>query len=94
MRQNFEKKCTFFCKTECIEGWYGMNCSQQCTKHCKDSKTCNHVTGHCEKGCAAGWTGPFCDKGICCARTDYFTKPFLLQFWITRQKMYIILITA
>lgn len=32
-----------------------MNCSQQCTGHCRDGTTCNHVTGQCDRGCADGW---------------------------------------
>uniref|UniRef100_A0A8W8NTQ9 Multiple epidermal growth factor-like domains 10 n=1 Tax=Magallana gigas TaxID=29159 RepID=A0A8W8NTQ9_MAGGI len=44
------------------DGWYGNNCSQQCTEHCRDSFDCNHVTGQCDRGCDVGWTGSFCDK--------------------------------
>lgn len=48
---------------ECKEGWYGNNCTEQCTEHCKDGTTCNHVTGLCDEGCDAGWKGYMCDKG-------------------------------
>lgn len=41
----------------CGEGWYGMNCSQQCVRHCRKRDTCNHVTGQCDGGCAEGWYG-------------------------------------
>lgn len=54
---------------ECIEGWYGVNCSLQCKGHCRGGTTCNHVTGLCERGCADGWTGSMCEKGI---HGDYF----------------------
>lgn len=54
--------CIFY--IECIEGWYGVNCSQQCKGHCRGGTTCNHVTGLCERGCADGWTGSMCEKGI------------------------------
>lgn len=53
----------FFCITECKKGWYGDNCTQQCTAHCKDNTTCNHVTGLCDEGCDKGWKGYMCDKG-------------------------------
>lgn len=46
-----------------MESWYGVNCSQKCTGHCRDGTLCNHVTGHCERGCAAGWTGTLCETG-------------------------------
>lgn len=54
----------FFCITECREGWYGLNCTEQCVGHCKDKAKCNHATGHCDRGCAAGWKGDLCDEGI------------------------------
>lgn len=58
---------------ECRGGWYGVNCSQQCSGYCKDKATCNHMTGQCDRGCDAGWTGATCEQGIfsllilCCA---------------------------
>lgn len=57
--------------SECTEGWYGVNCSQTCSRHCRDSTKCNHVTGQCEKGCDTGWTGSLCTKG---KRTYYDIK--------------------
>lgn len=48
---------------ECINGWYGVNCSQQCSGHCKNGTTCSHVTGQCDKGCDNGWAGSLCIKG-------------------------------
>lgn len=51
-----------FCKQECNYGSYGVNCSKQCTGHCRDGTSCNHVTGQCNGGCDAGWTGFLCDK--------------------------------
>nr|XP_022305554.1 multiple epidermal growth factor-like domains protein 10 isoform X2 [Crassostrea virginica] len=50
------------CKTECPHGWYGVDCKQQCSGHCRDSISCNHVTGQCDGGCAAGWHDSFCKK--------------------------------
>lgn len=55
-----------FYVTECGEGWYGTNCSQQCLGHCRDGTTCNHVTGQCDRGCDAGLTGTFCNTGNRC----------------------------
>lgn len=56
-----ELKLSLF--VECVEGWYGINCSKQCGGHCRDNIVCHHVTGQCDKGCDAGWTGYFCNKG-------------------------------
>lgn len=52
-----------YCMLVCTDGWYGVNCNQQCSGHCRDDTTCNHVTGQCEKGCDKGWSGSLCDKG-------------------------------
>lgn len=59
-----------------------MNCSQQCTGHCRDNTPCNHVTGQCDGGCAAGWTGSQCDNGelasVCWFLCLYFLNVCLL----------------
>lgn len=59
--------CNVYCmlskQPECTNGWYGVNCSQQCSRHCISGTTCNHVTGLCDKGCDKGWTGSLCIKG-------------------------------
>lgn len=46
----------------CSDGWYGVNCSQQCVEHCRDGTSCSQVNGHCDRGCDAGWTGFICEK--------------------------------
>lgn len=61
----FKTKMYHFCITEC-EGWYGVNCSQQCSGHCRDDSVCNHVTGLCDNGCDAGWKEVKCDEGKTC----------------------------
>lgn len=48
---------------ECGEGWFGVNCSEQCTGHCRNRTSCNHVTGQCDEGCGTGWKGSMCDIG-------------------------------
>lgn len=58
------------CITACRGGRYGIKCSYQCSGHCKDGATCNHVTGYCDKGCDAGWKGNFCNEG-----EIYFSTP-------------------
>lgn len=52
----------FIIWVECREGWYGVNCKQQCVGYCREGTTCNHVTGQCDRGCDAEWTGYMCDK--------------------------------
>lgn len=68
---NFKMYSFYVSLSDCKEGWYGVNCSQQCVGYCRDGSTCHHVTGQCNEGCAAGWTGSLCKKGKCvyCLRT-------------------------
>lgn len=54
--------------THCIEricttGWYGQNCSMECSGHCLDNDACFNVNGTCLRGCAPGYRGPTCSKG-------------------------------
>lgn len=53
---------TFFNKA-CPAGYYGLQCESKCVGHCKDSETCNHISGLCDNGCGDGWTGSNCTKG-------------------------------
>lgn len=66
-----------FISPECIEGSYGSKCHHQCSGHCLDSVTCNHVTGHCDGGCDKGWTGDLCDKGSTCDFSSSFKVKLL-----------------
>ena len=59
---NIPKKYFILLKV-CTKDWYGLDCKQQCSGHCRDNVVCNHMTGQCDVGCAAGWTGSKCNKG-------------------------------
>nr|XP_022311776.1 multiple epidermal growth factor-like domains protein 10 isoform X2 [Crassostrea virginica] len=50
-----------FCKTECPDEWYGFDCKQQCSGHCRNNDPCNKVIGQCDGGCAHGWYGKYCE---------------------------------
>ena len=52
---------SFYISTECPDEWYGFDCKQQCSGHCRDNVPCNKVTGQCDKGCAYGWYGQHCE---------------------------------
>ena len=56
-------KTIFIYQKGCVDGWYGVDCKQKCSGHCKDDIPCNHITGQCGGGCGAGWRGVLCDKG-------------------------------
>lgn len=78
-----QKFCIFSVLTECIKEWYGLNCSQQCSGHCRYGNTCNHVTGVCDGGCEAGWAGYLCDKGFTYIFTSHY---FSLRLYIVSHK--------
>ncbi|XP_062573681.1 platelet endothelial aggregation receptor 1-like, partial [Saccostrea cucullata] len=50
-----------FCDIECTHETFGLNCRHNCSGHCLEGISCNHVTGYCDKGCASGWTGKYCE---------------------------------
>nr|XP_022305543.1 protein draper-like isoform X2 [Crassostrea virginica] len=50
------------CATECSDEWYGFDCKNQCSGHCRDNVPCNKVTGQCDGGCAHGWYGQHCEQ--------------------------------
>nr|XP_022311761.1 receptor-type tyrosine-protein phosphatase epsilon-like [Crassostrea virginica] len=50
------------CTTKCPDEWYGFDCKQRCSGHCRDNDPCNKANGTCDGGCAAGWIGAFCEK--------------------------------
>lgn len=72
MKVDYARKV--FLPIECGSWLYGVNCSQSCTGHCRDNRTCNHVTGQCDRECEAGWTGALCVRGnfTYCKGFDYF----------------------
>ena len=45
---------------ECQPGLYGIECKDNCSKHCLDPMNCDHMTGQCVDGCANGWIGQKC----------------------------------
>lgn len=50
--------------TECEDGTYGYNCTNNCSGHCLNNSICNKQTGHCDRGCNPGYTNRNCSKGI------------------------------
>lgn len=47
---------------ECQFGYYGENCTNQCSMNCNVTSRCDRFTGSCDKGCKPGWTGYKCDQ--------------------------------
>lgn len=74
--------------TECDEGTYGYNCSNNCSDHCLNNSPCNKQTGHCDKGCNPGYTDSYCRK---CKRLqfDFIEKRFFFHFYCRTSKLYL-----
>ncbi|XP_062609303.1 multiple epidermal growth factor-like domains protein 10 [Saccostrea cucullata] len=51
-----------FCNQPCEVGFYGLECSGTCSRHCLDNTTCSYVNGNCEKGCVEGFGGMKCEE--------------------------------
>lgn len=50
------------CEITCPSGWYGLNCSMECSSHCFDDETCYHENGTCLRGCDPGYRDHTCSK--------------------------------
>lgn len=46
----------------CQSGYFGYNCSYQCSPNCNVTNNCDRFTGQCDGGCKPGWTGITCDQ--------------------------------
>ncbi|XP_078330363.1 uncharacterized protein LOC144624436 [Crassostrea virginica] len=47
---------------ECAVGFFGNNCSKNCSLTCGNPGVCHKVTGHCNGSCLAGWEGDMCEN--------------------------------
>lgn len=36
---------------ECLIGYFGMNCSENCSGYCVNNELCDYVIGVCFNGC-------------------------------------------
>lgn len=50
----------------CSAGFYGKNCSEECSCNCNVAKECDKITGACNGGCKPGWTGMICNDSMYC----------------------------
>lgn len=51
-----------YLNSECTPDYYGMNCRERCSGHCKSNKPCDHVSGECPGGCEDGYMDEFCNS--------------------------------
>lgn len=46
----------------CEFGYYGKNCSNECSTNCDMVSSCDKVTGECDRGCKTGLRGIHCNQ--------------------------------
>lgn len=58
----------FFHIIECSAGYFGVECSNKCSKNCIETHKCDRFSGKCDNGCKPGWKGDTCNdrKYECC----------------------------
>lgn len=59
----------------CKKGYYGTNCSLECSPKCQPN-TCKNTDGGCT--CISGWSGNNCTSGI------VFANDFLYYYKVSR----------
>lgn len=52
--------------TECLPGYFGIDCNGKCSRHCINNEPCDHVSGVCLSGCQDGFVGTLCNKCKTC----------------------------
>lgn len=78
---------------DCLAGFYGRNCSTECSLNCLVISKCDRSTGQCNGGCKEGWTGNICDQGKYCYRQCTFEVYHLQQIGSVLLRMYFIMHT-
>lgn len=73
--------CIFFLLLACMKGYFGANCSRECSPNCK-SDTCRHTDGWCTS-CTAGWTGYYCTTGNA---IEYYTNSSWRFYKLSKNK--------
>lgn len=71
--------------SECINGYYGNDCINQCSVNCDVTSRCEKSTGQCDEGCIPGLRGIMCNQSKCF--TSYLmvcTIYFFLAYFIKR----------
>ncbi|XP_062605201.1 multiple epidermal growth factor-like domains protein 11 [Saccostrea cucullata] len=51
----------WFSKSECLPGFYGINCQYRCSGQCVSEETCSRYDGSCSLGCKDNYVGVACD---------------------------------
>lgn len=57
------------CDRVCSTGYFGIDCSRQCSKNCIETNKCDRLSGQCDNGCKPGWKGGTCNDP--CNETYY-----------------------
>ena len=52
----------FYFVSACPNGYFGLNCQDECSNNCKNDEACEPHTGFCPNGCKRGFTGDNCNQ--------------------------------
>lgn len=47
---------------ECKPNYFGLDCQERCSSHCKNNEPCNHVSGRCPGECQDGFMDEYCNS--------------------------------
>lgn len=72
-----------FFNIECTPMYFGLDCKERCSSHCKNNEPCNHVSGRCPGGCQDGYIDEYCNS--CKKYTLSFYNDILhIRFFFTK----------
>lgn len=47
---------------ECKSHYFGLDCKERCSSHCKNNEPCDHISGECPGGCQDGYMEEYCNS--------------------------------
>lgn len=66
---------------ECMIGYYGKDCLNQCSIICNVIIGCDKILGCCDGGCKLGWIGNICDQMISMYNFFFYFYLIMLLFY-------------
>lgn len=61
---------------DCKPTYFGLDCKERCSSHCKNNEPCNHVSGECPGECQDGYMDEYCNS---CKKPIFLLKDYILH---------------